>query len=171
MRKADNLILITVVTVHTARFNVTEFCILLAEYIYMLRMAVRYSSDYVPEKHFQLTFVIRTTCVLWFRNWMLYINWISFRLEMLNKIYAKRDAFRIDRSELFIMRCNTFYSLLPQYILQPTASVHSTAYCLTTFYSLLPAAWFPSGHQKNSRGAFKDRLVSVYRWLTYNAWL
>ena len=58
---------------------------------------------------------------------------------------------------------NAFYSLLPQCILQPTASVHSTTYCLNAFYSLLPAVWFPSGLRKNSRGAFKDRRVSVYR--------
>jgi hypothetical protein len=54
------------------------------------------------------------------------------------KIYAKRDAFMIECSKIFIMSYNAFYSLHP-------------------------VLWFPSGPQKTPRGAFKDRRVSVYR--------
>ena len=78
---------------------------------------------------------------------MLYIIWISFRLRNVEQKFVQNEM-RLESTGQNYLSCaaihstayclNAFYTLLPQCILQPTASMHSIAYCLNAFYSLLP---------------------------------
>jgi hypothetical protein len=98
-------------------------------------------------------------------------SWISFSVDFCNSdivcsliseltVIYYLDKFQASKFEQkFMQNEMRLESTAHKYL--SCAAIHSAAY-------FLPCG-FASGLQKNCRGAFKDRRVSVYRWLTYNA--